>query len=122
MTNLLERTRRPDITFYRNGRIRIAARVARILSIHPGDSINIACRDGEYLLFANRHETSPGRFEAQCHPTNKGCLNFCASSVRLCRALLSALHLQVPKVAFMTGQPVELDGSLYLPIITRHPI
>ena len=42
MIKLLQRTRRPDITFCRNGRISITARVVRLLSLQPGDSINIA--------------------------------------------------------------------------------
>ena len=42
MIKLLERTRRPDITFSRNGRISITARVVRLLSLQPGDSINVA--------------------------------------------------------------------------------
>lgn len=50
MIKLLEHTRRPDISFYRNGTIRIAARVSRMLSLSPGDVINIAVTEGEYLF------------------------------------------------------------------------
>ena len=53
MENIIERTRRKDITFYKSGRIDITARVARILNLKQGDSINISKdENGEFLLFA----------------------------------------------------------------------
>ena len=81
MIKLLERTRRPDITFFRNGRISITARVVRLLSLQPGDSINVAFHLGECYLLAVRHQNAIGRHVAQCHPTKKGSKNYCASSV-----------------------------------------
>ena len=42
MIKLLEHTRKPDITFNRNGIIQITSRLARALSLCPGDAINIS--------------------------------------------------------------------------------
>ncbi|WP_301345924.1 MULTISPECIES: hypothetical protein [Muribaculaceae] len=121
MKNLLKHTRRPDITFYRNGRIRIAANVVRALSLRSGDSINIACANGEYLLFAIHHTNAIGRHVARCYPSKNGGKNFCATSVSLCRSMLSAINVSADKVAFMVGETITINGSLHLPIITKSP-
>lgn len=120
MQRLLEHTRRHDLTFHRNGFIRITARVVRILQIQPGDSINIAITNGEYLLFASHHTF--GRHEAQCYPSKKGSGNFCANSIRLCRSLFSSIGITRDKVSFLTGEKIEDSGITYLPIITKHPL
>lgn len=121
MINLLQHSRRPDITFCRNGRILITARVARILAIAPGDSINIAKDGREYLLFAVRHPADIGRHIARCYPTNKNSANYCANSVSLCRTMLEIAGVSTNRVAFMTGEPQQSDTTTYLPIITHHP-
>lgn len=120
MIKLLEHTRRPDITFCRNGIIRIAARVARILALRPGDVINIAVVNGEYLLHATPN--SFGRHEAQCYPSKKGGRNYCANSVRLCRALFDAVGVNADRVSYMVGESVERNGIIYVPIITLKPL
>ena len=121
MTPLVDRTRRPDISFSTDGIIRITARVARILSIRPGDSVSVSLSNGEYLLHSIR--PSPyGRSEAACYPSKKGSRNLCAHSVRLCRAILDAAGVTHGRAAFFTGEPVSIAGLTYLPIITRNPI
>lgn len=127
--NLLDHTRRPDITFCRKrGIIRIAARVARALALTPGDSINIAvecshnCNHVEYLLYAIHHANSIGRHEAQCYPTKKGSGNYCTYSVRLCRSLLDSVGIKTEKAAYMVGEPIFKGGTTYLPIITLRPL
>lgn len=122
MINLLSHTRRPDISFSRNGAIRITAHLARILSLRPGDAVNIAVSGGEYLLHATRFNDNIGRHEAQCYPTKKGSANYCANSVRLCRALLGAVGVNAAKVSFMIGEAFERGGTIYAPIITSLPI
>lgn len=119
MRRLLDSTRRHDLSFWRNGTIRISSRVARALSIAPGDSVNIAVHNSEYFLFAVRH--SLGRHHAQCFPTKKGSANFRASSVSLCRSLLDALSIFAPGASFMAGEPQTISDTTYLPIITARP-
>lgn len=120
MRNLLENTRRPDITFNRSGRIFITARVARILDTNPGDTINVAVVGEEYMLFS-QHK-SIGRHTAMCYPTKKGSLNFCANSAELARAMLDAIQFTGDRVMFMVGKEVTMNGMVYCPIITRAPI
>ncbi|WP_301747130.1 AbrB/MazE/SpoVT family DNA-binding domain-containing protein [uncultured Duncaniella sp.] len=122
METLLNHTRRPDITFCRNGRIFISARVARLLDISPGDSINISVTDGEFLLFAMRHPFGLGRHIARCYPTKKHSRNLSANSVELCLKFFAACNIQAQRAAFMTGEPLSCGETTYLPIITRHPI
>ncbi len=122
MIKLLQRTRRPDITFSRNGRISITARVVRILSIQPGDSINIAFHDGECYLMATHHGNAAGRHIAQCYPTKKGSRNYCASSVTLARLMLAGCKVQGERASFMVGKEETRNGEVYLPIIYKMPL
>lgn len=119
---LLESSRRPDIVFNRNGKIRITARVARSLSLHPGDTINIAVINGEYLLHGIRVNQNRGRHEAQCYRTKKGSENYCANSVRLSRTFLDLVGATSNKVSYMVGEIFEYNGVTYAPIITLHPL
>lgn len=121
MIKLLEHTRRPDITFQRNGRINITARIARMLNLCPGDSINILINDGECLLGA-LHHNNIGRHVASVHPTKKGSSNYSANSVSLCRAFLDYCNFTGPRAAFMVGLPMEVAGTVYLPIIYKMPL
>lgn len=123
MINLLVNTRRPDVSFSRNGKIRLTARVVRILSMSPGDSINIAVSGGEYLLHSTPHGTDKPlrRFEAKCYPSKRrGGKHYCANSVRLCRSLLASIGCIADKAAFIVGDAIEINGKVYLPIITRY--
>ena len=122
MIKLLEHTRRPDVSFSRNGTIRITARVARVLSLRPGDALNIAVANGEYLLLAVHLATNIGRHEAQCYPSKRGGSNLCANSVRLCRSLLDSVGVTADKAAFMVGEAFVNGNTTYVPIITLHPL
>ena len=122
MIKLLERTRRPDITFCRNGRISITARVVRILSLRPGDSINVAFHLGECYLLAFRHGNAIGRHVAQCYPTKKGSRNYCANSVTLCRLMLDACKVEGERASFMVGKEETHNDEIVLPIIYKMPL
>ncbi|MCQ2166391.1 MAG: hypothetical protein MJY49_03030 [Bacteroidales bacterium] len=87
-------TRRPDITFYRSGRIDITARIANIIGLRDGDVIDIGREDGEYYLYRlHKAGQTIGRHEAQCMSTHKGRLhpsrNLRAFSKRLTDCILS---------------------------------
>lgn len=145
MVSLIKNTRKPDITFFRDGRILITARIVRILALLPGDAINIAVHNyeipyqreqrqaclgsaecslnftkSEYLLYAIHNPV--GRHEAQCYPTKRGSHNFCANSIRLSRALLDACNIPDQKASFMMGEGVVIQNETYCPIITRKPL
>ena len=54
MCSLLDTHRRPDIIFRPNGRIDITAKVATLLSLKPGDAINVWKEEDEYYLYVAR--------------------------------------------------------------------
>lgn len=122
MKKLLEHTRRSDVSFSRNGTIRITARVARAIHLCPGDALNIAVANGEFLLHAIHIANTFSRHEAQCYPSKKGSGNYCANSVRLCRSLLDTVGIPEPKASFMVGEAFQRENTTYVPIITAHPL
>lgn len=123
MVNLLTKLR-PDISFHRNGIIRLTAKVVRLLNLCPGDFINIAAIESEYLLHASHRaqEIDSEALGARCYPSKRGENNFCANSARLCRSLFSVIGVNAHKVSFKVGTPMAINGTTYLPIITRRPL
>ncbi len=126
MIKLLEHTRRPDITFNRNGRILITARVAQLLDLRPGDCINIGVENGECLLYASRLDNPLGRHVAQCYPTKRNSRHFCVSSVELSRGFLDFANVQKDKASFMIGERICKSSNghvgVFLPIIYKMPL
>ena len=118
-------TRRPDVTFYRSGRIDITAYVARTLDLHEGDVIDILVDhdDGEYMLFVRqRAADTPGRFEAQCCHTNKRGNNFRCHSKRLCNVILKASNCEsVARLPIGTALDLPIYGHAVM-LITRNPL
>ena len=119
----LKNTRRPDITFHSDGRIDITARVAKALSLRPGDVIDIAHDTGEYYLYV-KHRNAVGRHEAQCHATYRGktCNNLRAHSKQLCLAVLR-VNGNYTIARLPVGEPLQHQGlGIALPIIIHHNI
>ena len=90
MKSLLGRnSRRPDVSFFANGRIDITSRLARAIGLAAGDVIDMAYDGGEFYMFVRlKANACTGRHEAQCWPTKKGSHNFRAHSKRLCQAVM----------------------------------
>jgi len=122
MTLLGKTTRRPDISFFRNGRIDITARLAKEINLQPGDVIDIAVEGDEYLLHV-RHKAQEviGRHEAQCFPTNKWpkrTHNLRAHSKRLAEAVLDICGSDNARLN--AGQPCQHPAlGVAIPIIIR---
>ena len=123
MTNLLHITRKHDITFCRNGRIHISARVAKLLGLGVGDAINIAhTGDGEYLLYIQlKAGCYIGGRVATCYPSKHGGRHFRANSKALCDALLDAAGVAPQRLSasFYAGEAITISDTLYIPIITK---
>lgn len=131
MPNLLNRIRRPDVTFYPGGRIDISSRIAQKLSIQKGDVIDVLAEKGEYMLYVRLRAEGCliGRFEAQCYHANIGkhrAYNFRAHSRQLTEAVFLASQgtkdygkpLRLP-----AGEPVTIEGKgLAIPLIIRNPL
>lgn len=119
MESIIGCTRRPDITFYADGRIDITARIARQLSLNEGDCIDVGRACGEYFLYVRRRfdpSVSFG-FEATVRTTKKRSRNFRAYSVRMCRAVLNIYDEQL-KVSPQLGMPIhDNEHGVIIPLI-----
>ena len=117
-------SRRPDIRFSDTGRILISARVARILGLRKGKSINIATQGQEHYLFAD--DITTGRPQVHAYPTyTRGSTpggTWRASSVRLARKVLALTGVSSGVVSLLCGEPVPIQGKTHIPLITKNPL
>lgn len=146
MTSILENSRRPDITFHANGRICIAARVAKALDLAHGDVIDImvdkggsscqreqigvhsgyaecsrGCGIAETYLYVKHRAPLIGRHEGMVFRSNKNGNHCIASSVRLCRFIITQSSATGSKVRLCCGDTVTLSHyGTALPIIFKH--
>ena len=128
MTSLLKYTRRPDVSFYPNGRIDITSRIAKQLSLNDGDVIDVFSHKGEYMLYVrHKKENIVGAYEATVHATKKykiAAYNMRAYSIRLTHALFTqTCHENTEPLRLPAGSPVNLEGiGIAIPLITRNPL
>ena len=121
-------SRRPDISFYQDGRIDITARVVKLLNLQPGDVIDIAEAGGEYLLYVRLQAGQvSGRHFGQVHTTHatkrsRYSLNFRAYNLQLCRALRDKCSGTGYPLHLPCGKPQQKDGHTVLPLITLNPL
>lgn len=87
MQTILQTTRRPDVSFYPDGKIDITACVVRMLDMQPGDVIDVAVDGQEFLLFVRVRQAS-GNHEAKVNPTKQNSHNFRCYSRRLCEFMI----------------------------------
>lgn len=122
MKNLLTSTRRHDITFRRDGTINLSSRIVHLLGISPGDCINVALDNDEYLLYVQRRANEcVGRHVGACRPAKQNGRYYRANSVTLCREMLRIAGEQ-EIVCYPAGAPVFIGSTIYLPIITRNSL
>lgn len=124
MNSILRTTRKPDVTFYKSGRIDITARVAMLLRLAEGDIIDVATEKGEYFLYV-KHRASEivGKHEASVHPTNHGktrANNYRAYSKTLTSAIYNVSRCEDENARIAAGDCVQIEGiGAALPLITR---
>lgn len=121
MQSLIQNPRRHDITFHASGKIDISASIARKLSLHPGDVIDVIEDKGEWLLCVKlRAGTYSGRFQGTVYPTTRkfrgGTLRtWCPS---LCRKALAAAG-QSTRLRCPCGESITRNNQIYITIIYR---
>lgn len=120
MKSLLPSSRRHDISIHHSGRIDISARVARILSLRPGDVIDItAGTNGElYLYVRQRAAAIIGRHAGTVWataPHGKG--TYRCKSQQLARAVLSHARCTAVRLRCPCGEPIQQDNTTYVTII-----
>lgn len=124
MTSLLPQSRRPDVTFRKDGRIDITARIAKMLHLQHGDVIDIALQNDEYLLYVRmRSDDLVGRHEAQCKQTNVRGRNYRCYSKHLADAIIEASAKEEELVKLPAGSPIIFGpNGTAIPLITRNPL
>lgn len=122
MESLLGNTRRPDVSFFKNGRIDITSNVAKMLDLSDGDVIDVVLCDKELYLYAKwRNADVVGSHTACCHKTkpNTECTNFRAFSVKLCASILDICGAD-EVVRLPAGEQVNIEGiGIAVPLVTR---
>lgn len=119
MESIIGCSRRPDITFYADGRIDITARIVRQLSLGEGDCIDVGKLRDDYFLYVRRRfdPTVNFGYEATVRTTKRRSHNFRAYSVRMCRAVLK-IYKAERKVSPQLGQPLCHDNyGVIIPLI-----
>lgn len=121
MESLLGNTRRPDISFFKDGHINITARVAKCLSIEEGDIIDILHHNGELFLYVKiKSKDVIGLHSGRCRSTRpkRGYRNFRINSKRLCDAIFEICGSDMVKLA--AGECFEMpEVGMVVPLITR---
>lgn len=120
METILGNTRKPDVTFYKNGRIDLTSRIAKMLNLGNGDVIDIGLCNGEYMLYVRlKNAQVVGNHEARCYTSKRNSHNFRAYSKKLCNAILSACGANKAQLASGVAVEVEALGTA-IPLITRN--
>ncbi len=88
--SILGHTRRPDITFSRQGKVELSARLSRLLNLMPHDVVDILQDDrtGDCYVYC-KHRSNGTRHDAQVFPTNRYGNHFRLHSKKLCRAVFA---------------------------------
>ena len=122
LKSVLGRTRRPDVSFSRSGRIELSSRVAQLLYLRVGDVIDIFIDDrtGDCFLCRKCHAQEGMRHEAQVYRTNSCGKHFRTYSRRLCREVLRIMRFHGDKIRLpIGGEIVSVEGDDVLPIINN---
>lgn len=122
MESLLGNTRRPDVSFFKNGRIDITASIAKKLNLDNGDVIDIARCDRELYLYVKwRNCDVVGNHAARCKATksNGRCANFRVFSVKLCASILEICGAD-KAARLAAGDAIHVEGlGVAVPLVTR---
>lgn len=123
MTDFLKSTRRPDITVTSFGRIDITVRVARLLSLAPGDVISLLPRGSElYLIRKLTAGQAIGRHRGQCAYSSRTKGSLRTWSVAMAQTIFDAArqaHGDLQILRLPCGEPEQIDGFTAVPIITQ---
>lgn len=121
MNSMLPNSRKHDISFNANGKIDISARIARRLSLSPGDVIGIARSDGElYLYVRHRAGSYSGRHAGRVWATSHGSAGtFRAWSKEMAMSVIGMSEKPCRLLRCPCGAEIERDNTRYITIIYR---
>lgn len=122
MTSIIgSTTRRPDLTVSRSGHIDISARIVKELGLHSGDVVDIDVTGSEFYFYV-RIRNAVGSHYAKCFPTRRhsqgGHMRCYCRQLARCLLEMSGLN-NVSTARFPCGDPVNRNGQILIPILTR---
>ncbi len=115
--------RKPDISFYENGRIDITSRLAKELGLEDGDVIDILHSGKEYYLYIRlKNASSIGKYSAQCTPTKNKSNHFRCYCKQLANMILCECgNAQLARLH--AGETIEISNvGNAISIITHNNI
>lgn len=89
MESLIKQYRKPDIKFFRDGRIYITARIAKEMDLKTGDAIDIIYGKGRYYLCISRRNAPMG-YVARCYRPRKSSRFMRCNSTEITSGILRA--------------------------------
>lgn len=131
MRSLIDNTRRPDVIFYRNGKIEITANVAKTLNLQAGDVIDIITNNVEYYLVVKyKANEVVGNHDGKVMRSNKRGNHLRCYSTKICNKIFSickfehnSSYLCSEKVRLACGLPTVLSThGQALPLIIKNPL
>lgn len=130
MRSVIDNTRRPDVIFYRNGKIEIAANVAKTLNLQAGDVIDIITNNIEYyLVIRYKANEVVGNHDGKVMRSNKRGNHLRCYSKKICNKIFSICNFEVnsylyfEKVRLACGLLTDLSThGKALPLIIKNPL
>lgn len=131
MRSLIDNTRRPDVVFYRNGKIEIAANVAKTLNLQAGDVIDIITNNIEYYIVVKyKANEVVGNHDCKVMRSNKRGNHLRCYSTKICNKIFSICNFELDssylysdKVRLACGLPTTLPThDRALPLIIKNPL
>ena len=112
-------TVKPHIKFRKCGEISLTGRVSALLGIEAGDAIDIVEDKGEMYIYVSCRK-------CRVEDGLRGVTRKASTSKGFLRAQWKELSMYIinkdgraQEAYYRVGEPLEINGTLYLPIITR---
>lgn len=119
MKSFIKNSRKHDIAFHPSGQIDISARIARRMSLSPGDVIDIAEENGEWYIYVRfRAGSYTGRHQGRVWTTGRNCGTYRLCSKAITDAVL-AIARSTQTLRCPCGNEIEIDNKKYITIIYR---
>lgn len=121
MESILGNSRKPDISFFRDGHIDITSRVAKSLSLSEGDIIDILRSGKEFYIYVKtRNHDVVGQHAGRCRTTRPNShANFRTNCKKLTDAILAECN-EAEVVRLAAGETMEIPNiGIVIPLITR---
>ena len=131
MRSLIDNTKRPDVIFHKNGKIDIAANVAKTLNLKAGDVIDIITNNIEYYIVVKyKANEVVGNHDCKVMRSNKHGNHLRCYSKKLCNKIFSICNFEInssylysDKVRLACGLPTVISThDRALPLIIKNPL